>query len=811
MLTFRLQTKALAMARVSHVLVSLLLVLFGLLGNTASAQTVRLEGLAEYGYPWSRTWIDVNGDGKDDYCMIVGNDGEQLWCYLSDGTKFGPDKLSFIIPPGRDPQSVFWLDLNGDGRVDICRSAGVPQTFSGPPSGSLECRLGPDFVTNVSISIPFHSLVPGRPPTLMSGGLKSWGEVFSADADADGRTDVCYLHDVATSPSATNASVRCLLSNGAGVGPQLPQWISQSLNDAPGEADWPRGMFDFDGDGFPDYCRIAPGPQARCLRSGPGGFTTADVSTGTLGESAKEGAAFVDVNGDGNVDFCRYVGLSGYYRLSCQISNGVAWQTTELGSPIISDSQVGDVAWRWWVDINGDGFADFCRLITEGGRLACRLSRGDGDESNPTFAFGFSDVYLDSVEFGYPEDGGRSFCDASGTGIRTYCRPTFHEVAGPSSQYCFPAMGDLGDPYCFTVPPLSIGLAAGLIEPATAVETKLQARLPLMTALSDGVGAETRISYFPLTNQQVYSRSGVGTYPRALIVQPRSSVVYETRSWRTGSSTPTTGIARYMFKDLRQDAYVGSRGFRERWIFTEASNTLDHIVFYQGLGPTVDASSILDDQREIGMIKMQERFAVANGYLPTSPPSPSPSVPSQRIGKMITIMSAARSSGAVQPTPSASAPFILLQRTTNTLADTTPNNSKFRFVGASTVGSWDWNNELNAPVPLPSVLTTTAMTDIGNVTQIAQTTTAPNGLVWTKTTNNEYAPAKQNTASWILGRLTKSTVVSTAPTAAEQLAQHATKAGASPGAGSMSSTAPAVPQPLSPAVLNAILQLLLDD
>ena len=754
------------------------------------AQVVRLEGLSDAGYAWSRTWIDINGDGRDDYCVIAGGSGEQLQCYLSDGSQFGPTKLVYSVPASTHSWSVRWMDLNGDGRPDLCRTTGGGPAWNGS-TGGLACRYGPDFVSGPSVNIPFIGST--------GQGLIDWVHAFTVDVNSDGRADLCYLH-----LSNSSYTMKCLLFNGSGFDAATPAWTSMVIDPGLLYWPWPRGYFDFNGDGRPDFCRLVSTTQFKCLLVGPTGFTQTDVASPSISMPYKEGAAFVDMNGDGQVDFCRIVGPSGSYSLSCLVSNGSGWEATERTSPVIPNATIGDAQARWWVDINADGLPDFCRAVSSS-RLSCRLSRGDGDGAS-NYAFGFSDVHVDGIDFGN-SDGGRSFCDASGSGIQTYCRST---LTHPGSTQVCSYGGDSGEEVCWSVPTDSHGVIAGLVEPTSATDNKLQTRLPLMTAFSDGVGAETRISYLPLTNAEVYIRSGTGTYPRALISQPRSSVVYETRSWRIGTSEPMTGIARYSFKDLRNDVWLGSRGFRERWIFTEASNTLDHVVFYQGLGPGVDSDSLLDDRREIGLVKVQERYAVANGYLPT--PSTSPGAPSVRASNMRNIMGAARLSVTIQPVPTAQSPFVLLQRTTNTLAHTTPANPRYRFIGGSTIQSWDWNNESGASVALPTVSTTTAMTDVGNVTNIVQTTTSqPNNLTWTRTTTNEYDPAKQNVAAWILGRLTKSTVTSTAPSAADQVAAYATSAGRSPNASAMSSTTPAAPQPLDPAVLATILQLLLDD
>ncbi len=119
--------------------------------------------------------------------------------------------------------------------------------------------------------------------------------------------------------------------------------------------------------------------------------------------------------------------------------------------------------------------------------------------------------------------------------------------------------------------------------------------------------------------------------------------------------------------------------------------------------------------------------------------------------------------------------------------------------------AWDWNG--SARVPLLTQTTTTAMTDLGNVTSIDQTTVDVEGRTWRKLTTNEYG--QDSPASWLLGRLTRASVKTWTPTAESQLAARSASIGNSPHAGQLQGSAS--PPPVSPAAMAVILQLLLDD
>lgn len=783
-----------------------LLLLFSLLG-AAQAQQMRYEGIGDYGYAWSRTWVDVNGDGRDDYCVLAGSDAERLECYFSDGATFGNKRVLWLGHGKPEKRSTFrWADVDGDGLADFCR---LITSYSGtaPATAQMVCWFGPNQATSTATAIDLWSSwsEPGcyeGCPITTTDGLDDIRLLYMADVNGDAMADLCYVH-----VGSSNPQLRCRLALPARAGFSAVSAAWTLPNYYGGLLDYSHGAVDFNGDGLADFCRVIPG-GVRCAISTPNGFAAQEVSSQSMVASPwGDGSAFVDANGDGTTDFCRIVGVTGSGRLSCLMSNGRFWEAEERSSKVLD---TGHPLNRHWVDINGDGLPDFCRfagaISNNRADFACRLGQGDSSPDNDS-AFALTDVTMTNVEFGMAPGGGRGFCDATGSGLQTYCRPTMRRTPGvefcwttEGAQECRPTVIDIS------------GVLVGIQDESLSYASgppPVQAFYPLLTSVSDGVGAETRVSYLPATDPDVYSRSTVGSGgPRALVIQPRSPLVYETRAWRTGTQEALTGNARYFYKDLRVDTWGGSRGFRERWILHEGANTLDHSVFFQGLGPAVDASSKLNDVAEIGLVKYQERFAVASAVLPTSVPTWQNMSARSKALRSATRSALGLPGGRVNPVvPTASSPFVLLQRTTNTLSDTVPANPGYRYVGKSIVEAWDWNGGANTLVQLPTMESTFSLDDVGNVLSTVQTTLS-NGSMWRKTTINEY---RDNRSLWLLGRLTKSTVSSEAPTRNDQLALHPRSQGTLAGAGDMSSSAPAVPQPISPAVLSVILQLLLDD
>src|SRR5664279_1166204 len=88
-----------------------LLILAGFM-TTSFAQTVTREGLTDTGWTGLRWWLDVNADGKDDFCELTGGSQQYLDCYMSTGSTFAPMQRFTNVGTGSAVGSAKWADVN---------------------------------------------------------------------------------------------------------------------------------------------------------------------------------------------------------------------------------------------------------------------------------------------------------------------------------------------------------------------------------------------------------------------------------------------------------------------------------------------------------------------------------------------------------------------------------------------------------------------------------------------------------------------------------------------------------------------------
>jgi hypothetical protein len=256
-------------------------------------------------------------------------------------------------------------------------------------------------------------------PTDFSAPLGDWGygdRRWAVDFNGDGLTDYCRA---VGNGGGAGSYLACSLSTGSGLSGEYT--VFAPLGDW-GYSDR-RWMVDFNGDGKADYCRAVGNG------GGAGSYLACSLSTGTglsgeytvfapLSDWGYGGRRWMaDFNGDGKADYCRAVGNGsgpGSY-LACSFSTG-----TGLSAEYSFLAPVGDWGYddrRWMVDFNGDGRADYCRAVGNGGGagsyLACSLSTGAGLSGEYT-------VFAPLADWGYSDR--RWMVDFDGNGMVDYCR-----------------------------------------------------------------------------------------------------------------------------------------------------------------------------------------------------------------------------------------------------------------------------------------------------------------------------------------------------------------------------------------------------
>jgi hypothetical protein len=221
--------------------------------------------------------------------------------------------------------------------------------------------------------------------------------------NADGKADYC--REVGNRPGGSFLS--CALATNKSFDPTHPYTV-QDL----GNPNSIRTFADVNGDGRADYCReIGNNPFLACALATQNCFNTSPVYTiADLGyrDSVRQ---FVDVNGDGKADYCREVGNRPHNSyLACDLATANGFDSNHPW--IVQD--IGYDTIRQFADVNGDGKADYCREV--GNRphsfLSCALATQNG--FNPTHPYQILDLgYADSI---------RAFADVNGDGKADYCR-----------------------------------------------------------------------------------------------------------------------------------------------------------------------------------------------------------------------------------------------------------------------------------------------------------------------------------------------------------------------------------------------------
>lgn len=317
-----------------------------------------------------RFQVDVNADGRADYCRVVGNSPNLfLSCAFAGSSGFGNYNLNsgagaanFDLGHSASPRLM--ADVNADNRADYCRFVG------NPPNTFLSCAFA------TATGFGNYDLNSGRGLANFDPGHDSM-PTYLVDVNADDRADYCRFVG-----NAPDIFLSCAFATATGFG-------NYDLNSGRGMANFdlgydnmPRLMADVNADNRADYCRFVgnqPNVFFSCALAGAGGFGNFDVNSANRFDAGyrQYPAALVDVNADNRADYCRYVGDPPYVFLSCALATATnSFGAYDVSSPIGYD-QGYSTSLQAMADVNADGKGDYCRFVGNQGAifLSCGLAQ----------------------------------------------------------------------------------------------------------------------------------------------------------------------------------------------------------------------------------------------------------------------------------------------------------------------------------------------------------------------------------------------------------------------------------------------------
>jgi len=556
------------------------------------------------------------------------------------------------------------------------------------------------------------------------------GRVWNGDFNGDGFTDLASYY---------GGNLVTFFSNGDGTYTQKVNAVS-TTNWDPTKA-W---LGDFNGDGLTDLMSYYGGNLATFFSNGDGTYTQKLGAVPTTNwDPAKAWAG--DFNGDGLTDLMSYYGGN----LVTFISNGDGTYTQKVTAVTTTNWDAGRV---WIADFNGDGLTDLMSYY--GGNLVTFFSNGDGTYTqkvnavpttnwDPTKAWlgdfngdGLADLmsYYGGNLATFFSNGDGMYTQKLGVVPTTNWDPT-KAWAGDfngdgltdlMSYYggnlaTFFSNGDgtytqkLGAVPTTNWDPAKAWAGDSNGDGSTDLVSYLGGNLTVflldgsskrfvMASISLG-GANTSIDYVPLTSSGTYTKdtaSNASVYPKIDLQLPKYVVSAVTSSNGIGGASTT----QYSYGGLKAELGTGRGMLGFRWM--KSKNLANNI----------------------------ESYSEFNQNWPFT----------GSVAKSETRLAGSGNAG-------------LLKRTTNSYAQGagSATGTTFVYPSQSVEESWDLGG-----TQYPTVTNSYQYgqsPQYGDPTQISVSNSAGAG----KTTVNEYWPANTTSGSWILGRLKKASVTSTAP------------------------------------------------
>ncbi|MDW6002466.1 RHS repeat-associated core domain-containing protein [Vibrio mangrovi] len=273
-------------------------------------------------------WINLDGDGELDLCKTATGG---LSCNFSVAGK--NKAVAYPLTKWGDSDSHWWLDLNGNNKSEFCRD----------DNDQLVCtEFSPDG-QQTSHSYPLPKL-----------GLKDYR--WWIDTNGDGYPEFCRRidDDLVCSQLKENDSVYAW---------QETVHLNHLVWDANSETDW----VDLDGNGSLDLCQVSSN-LVKCTLFNATEVKGKQVRTFSLTDAGtKDKRWWIDINGDGATDLCRATKNEAGQEKNLTCSYGSHGDVSSLSNDLVLvggpdwNGDWGDADKRWWQDLNQDGVIDFCR------------------------------------------------------------------------------------------------------------------------------------------------------------------------------------------------------------------------------------------------------------------------------------------------------------------------------------------------------------------------------------------------------------------------------------------------------------------